>query len=647
MSIVFASRLAKYYGAQDVFADLAFSVARGDRIGLVGPNGSGKTTLLRLILGLEEPSQGSVHRARGLRVGYLPQEARFASQQTLYAEMLSVFAALRRQEQALLALAEEMAVAENPDALMARYASAEQRFELGGGYTYENRIRRVLSGLGFVPDTYESPVGLLSGGQITRALLARLLLQEPDLLLLDEPSNHLDLGALEWLESYLRDWPHSLLVVAHDRFFLDKVVSRIWELDRGRLERYRGNYSRYAAQRRQRAARRVREYQEQQEFIHKTEEFIRRYKAGQRSKEARGRQKRLNRLERIERPRRDPRMRLRLSAKLRSGDNVLMSDGALIGYETRPGGSEPGRLALFDTGQFLIQRGQCVALLGPNASGKTTFLRTISGEVDPLAGHLRLGASVRTGYLPQRQDWLDDSKTILEQILGLCDFQVEQARTLLGGFLFSGDEVSKQVGTLSGGERSRLALAILTLRGANLLLLDEPTTHLDLASQEILQEVLVSFGGTILLVSHDRYLVDAVASHVWVIENGRMRQFEGNYSSYLRQLEHERAESVEDGRQLQFSVRPSKARRRTRRRDRNHLAEKAARRRVQRFEALEREITQMEQRLAVMAGLIDQASSCQDLDRLQSLSADYQRLTATLAERFDEWELAVSVDQQE
>jgi len=643
MSIVFASRLAKYYGAQDVFAGLAFSIARGDRIGLVGPNGSGKTTLLRLILGLEEPSQGSVHRATGLRMGYLPQEARFASQQTLYAEMLSVFAALRRQEQALLALAEEMAVAENPDALMARYASAEQRFELGGGYTYETRIKRVLSGLGFAPDTYESPVGLLSGGQITRALLARLLLQEPDLLLLDEPSNHLDLGALEWLESYLRDWPHSLLVVAHDRFFLNKVVSRIWELDHGRLERYRGNYSRYAAQRRHRAARGVREYQEQQEFIHKTEEFIRRYKAGQRSKEARGRQKRLNRLERIERPRRDPRMRLRLSAELRSGDNVLMSAGALIGYETRPGGSELGRLTLFDTGQFLILRGQCVALLGPNASGKTTFLRTIAGEIDPLDGHLRLGASVRAGYLPQRQDWLDDGKTILEQILCLCDLRVEQARTLLGGFLFSGDEVFKQVGSLSGGERSRLALAILTLRGANFLLLDEPTTHLDLASQEILQEVLISFGGTILLVSHDRYLIDAVASHVWVIENGRMRQFEGSYSSYLRQLEHERTESVEDGRELRLS----RARRRTRRRDRNHLAEKAARKRVQRFEALEREITQMEQRLATMAALIDGASSCQDLDRLQSLSADYQRLTATLAERFDEWELVVSVDQQE
>jgi len=643
MSIVFASCLAKYYGAQDVFADITFSIARGDKIGLVGPNGSGKTTLLRLILGLEEPTQGSVHRARRLRMGYLPQEARFASQQTLYAEMLSVFATLRRQEQALLALAEEMAVAENPDAMMARYASAEQRFELNGGYTYENQIGQVLSGLGFAPDTYESPVALLSGGQITRALLARLLLQEPDLLLLDEPSNHLDLGALEWLESYLRDWPHSLLVVAHDRFFLDKIVSRIWELDHGRLERYRGNYSRYAAQRRQRAARRARDYQEQQELIHKTEEFIRRYKAGQRSKEARGRQTRLNRVERIERPRRDPRMRLRLSAKLRSGDNVLMGDGALIGYPTRPGGSEPSRLVLFDTGQFLIQRGQCVALLGPNASGKTTFLRTIAGEVDPLDGHLRIGASVRVGYLPQRQDWLDDSKTILEQILGLCDLQVEQARTLLGRFLFSGDEVFKGVGTLSGGERSRLALAILTLRGANLLLLDEPTTHLDLVSQEILQEVLVTYGGTILLVSHDRYLVDAVASHVWVIENRRMRQFEGNYSNYLRQLEHEELESVENGRESRLS----KARRRTGRRDRDHVADKVARGRVQRSEALEREIAQMEQRLAAMAGLIDQASSCQDLARLQSLSADYQQLTATLAERFDEWELVVSVDQQE
>jgi len=660
MSIVFGLRLGKYYGAQDVFADVDFRVARGDKIGLVGPNGAGKTTLLRIILGLEDPSEGSVHQARRLRIGYMPQEPVFSSQQTLYDEMLSVFGTLRRQEQDLLALAEQMAVAKNPGQAMARYAAAEQRFELAGGYTYENRIRRVLSGLGFRPEAYGCPIALLSGGQITRALLARLLLQEPELLLLDEPSSHLDLQALEWLESYLRDWPHSLVAVTHDRFFLDKVVSRVWELNHGRLEVYRGNYTSYAAQRRERLTRRLRDYQEQQEFISKTDEFIRRYRAGQRSKEARGRQKRLSHLERVERPREHRRMRLRLSAELRSGNNVLMSDGALIGYRTRPeaahddgassrgpGGASPERLVLFDTGPFLMRRGQRVALLGPNGSGKTTFLRTIVGDIEPLGGRLRLGASLRLGYLPQRQDWLDARKTALEQLLDLSELQAEQARALLGRFLFSGDEVFKKIGSLSGGERSRLALAILTVRGANFLLLDEPTTHLDLASQEILQEVLVNFGGTILLVSHDRYLLDALATRVWVIDGGRMRQFEGNYSSYTQQLAREAEESAREGERDRSPVGPSTTQPSCTTQHRHRSAERDAQKRDERTEALEAEIGRMEQRLAAIAGLIDRASARQDLARVRSLSSEYQQMQAALAERYGEWEQVVSLVQQE
>ena len=642
MSILLGQSLGKYYGAQDIFANVDFGIARGDKIGLVGPNGAGKTTLLRLILGLEEPSEGSVHRARGLRLGYLPQRPEFPSQQTLMGEMLGVFAALRKQQHELQALAEEMAAAQDPGELIEQYAEAEQRFELAGGYTYENRIKRVLSGLGFGPEVYDWPIATLSGGQVTRALLARLLLQEPELLILDEPTNYLDLEALEWLEAYLQEWPHSLLVVSHDRYFLDRVVTRIWELNHGALETYRGNYSSYVEQRRARTVRLQREYETQQEQIAKTEDFVRRYKAGQRSKEARGRETRLQRLERIEPPQHDRQLRLRMSATLRAGDNVLMSDGALIGYPSAPddlaedsGESQPQ--PLFDTGKFLILRGHRVALLGPNGSGKTTFLRTMLGQLAPLAGRVRIGASVRLGYLPQSQDWLDPNKTVLEQLLASGDLKPDQARHLLGRFLFSGDEVLKPISALSGGELSRLALAVLTLRGANFLLLDEPTTHLDVESQEVLQDVLRSYNGTILLVSHDRYLVDALATHVWVIQDGQMRQHEGNYSSYLAELERERAErnGGED--------RPApKARDEQRRLARQ--AERAARKQAERTATLEAEIQRIEQELATTTGLIDLASSGQDLARLRSLTTEYQRLEATLAERMREWENLASLE---
>jgi len=331
-----------------------------------------------------------------------------------------------------------------------------------------------------------------------------------------------------------------------------------------------------------------------------------------------------------------------MSATLRAGDNVLMSDGALIGYPSAPDGlaedsGESQPQPLFDTGKFLILRGHRVALLGPNGSGKTTFLRTMLGQLAPLAGRVRIGASVRLGYLPQSQDWLDPNKTVLEQLLASGDLKPDQARHLLGRFLFSGDEVLKPISALSGGELSRLALAVLTLRGANFLLLDEPTTHLDVESQEVLQDVLRSYNGTILLVSHDRYLVDALATHVWVIQDGQMRQHEGNYSSYLAELERERAErnGGED--------RPApKARDEQRRLARQ--AERAARKQAERTATLEAEIQRIEQELATTTGLIDLASSGQDLARLRSLTTEYQRLEATLAERMREWENLASLE---
>ncbi|MHB1293655.1 MAG: ribosomal protection-like ABC-F family protein [Anaerolineae bacterium] len=646
MSIVTGNGLGMYFGAQDVFSGIEFSIARGDKIGLVGPNGAGKTTLLRILMGREEPTAGTVVRAHGLRIGYLPQKPEFSSDQTLYAEMLTVFEGLQRQQADLLQLAEELASADSHDEIMQRYAEAEQRFDLAGGYEYENRIRRVLSGLGFGPETNDWPITTLSGGQVTRALLAKLLLQEPELLVLDEPTNYLDLAALEWLEGYLQSWQQSVLVVSHDRYFLDHVTNRIWELNHGTLETYRGNYSAFLVQREDRRALQQRLYEEQRETIAETEAFIRRYKAGQRSKQARGREERLNRLERVEAPRDNRHMHLRLSTSLRAGDNVLTSEGAVIGYPSRPDasaddGEDTAAHPLFNTDKFLMLRGQRVALLGPNGSGKTTFLRTLLGQLPPLAGRIRLGASVRLGYLPQNQNWLDPDKTVLEQVYAESSLHMEEARSLLGRFLFSADDVYKRVGTLSGGERSRLALAILTIRGANLLLLDEPTTHLDLDSQEILQQVLVGFGGTILMVSHDRYLVDAVATHVWAIQDGRMRVIEGNYTAYLQQLEQERLGARGPERETRADERNTEAIRRERK------VQREARRRAERTESLEEEITRLEQQLAALTEQIDQASTAQDPDRVHVLSRDYQQVETALAELLTEWEEAVGAHENE
>lgn len=634
MSLVTAHGLGKYFGAQDVFSDVELSIARDDKIALVGPNGAGKTTLLRILMGLEEPSAGQVHRSRDVQFGYLPQHAEFASQQTLHGEMLGVFEGLRSQQHDLQTLADAMA-AESDDAdLLARYAEAEHRFDAAGGYTYEQRIERVLSGLGFRCESYPVPVSVLSGGQVTRALLAKLLLQEPTLLILDEPTNYLDLRALEWLEDYLQSWPHALLVVSHDRYFMDKVVSRVWELSHGALKSYRGNYSAYLVQREAQIKRQTIEFEQQQQVIAETEEFIRRYKTGQRSKEARGRETRLNRLERVELPPQERAMQVRLSTPLRSGDKVLMSDGAQIGYVSSLAG-EPSAAqehVLLETGEFLVQRGQCVALLGPNGSGKTTFLRAILGESATLSGRIRVGASVRLGYLPQNQQWLDERKTVLEHVLDASRLQIDEARHLLGRFLFSGDEVFKQVSCLSGGERSRLALALLTLRGANVLLLDEPTTHLDVESQEVLQQVLQRFEGTILFVSHDRYLVDALATHVWVIEEGRLRQHEGNYSEYVLAAQQERQATGREASRRTVGAEYEERRRQERQIQRH------ARRRVERVQSLESEIDRLEEQVRHIASLIDLASSSHDMARVHALGLEYQQVQAALAGRLVEWE---------
>jgi ATP-binding cassette subfamily F protein 3 len=454
MSIIVAERIAKSFDPQDIFWDVSCSIAHQDRIALVGRNGTGKTTLLRILADLETPTDGRVHRAKGLRIGFLPQGAALTGEHTLWQEMMGTFELLRAMEARLQKLEADMADPSRAEAALEAYAPLRDRFEQLGGYTYQDRAKHVLMGLGFPPEEHNMPLAHLSGGQQTRALLARLLLESPDLLLLDEPTNHLDLQAIEWLEGYLNTWEGTVVMVAHDRYFMDRTVQKVWELAFGQLEIYSGNYSHYVQQRIDRYQRRLKEYQAQQEFIAKEQDFIQRYMAGQRSRQAKGRLKRLERFKRdeaLDRPREEHTISLRVQTSLRSGDKVVWSQDLVVGYHL----ASP----LFHCPDLDLRRGECVALLGPNGSGKTTFLKTVLGEVEPLAGYARLGASLKIGYFAQARTDLDPEKSVLDTILEIKNLPLGEARNYLARFLFTGDDVFKAVGDLSGGEQSRVALA--------------------------------------------------------------------------------------------------------------------------------------------------------------------------------------------
>jgi len=625
MALVTCNKLSKSYGAQDVLANITAEVPRGAKIALVGANGVGKTTLLRLLAGMEEPSGGTVSRARGLRIGFLPQESERAlrGEGTLWDEMLSAFSDLLAQQARLEATEAALAESDDPE-LLAAYGQQQQAFDVAGGYTYETRIRLVLSGLGFDARDHQRPLSQLSGGQKTRALLGHLLLENPDLLILDEPTNHLDLKALEWLEKWLRGWEGTLLLVSHDRYFMDRVVSVVWELAFGRLERYRGNYTHYTQQRAERHAQLLATYEAQQEHIARTEDYIQRNIAGQNTRQAQGRRKRLERFVRdkaIDAPREERAIRLDMQANARSGDQVLITQALQVGYH------DDG-VPLFDVPDITLYRGECAALIGPNAAGKTTFLKTVLGQLPPLSGQGRLGASVEVGYFAQAHETLNPESSVIDEILSMQDVPEGEARNLLARYLFTGDDVFKPVRALSGGERGRLALAKLALSGANFLLLDEPTNHLDIPSQEVLEATLADFAGTILLVSHDRYLIRNLATQIWALDQGQMTVFEGPYDEYLAQMEKESelpAETIPaptpqaDGHsQPRSGLTPYQ--------------------RARRLEELEAAIEVLEGQLEDLNQTLAAASEAGDVAQVAALGEAYSQAEAQLEANIAEWE---------
>lgn len=640
MPILSCTDVGKSFGAERIFSGITFQIHEHDRIGLVGPNGAGKSTLLNILARREEPDEGSVALARNTRVGYLTQYIDFQPQHTLREELLTVFAELRSWEHELGILAQEIsssAAQENKaryDTLLARYDELQMRYEHAGGYTYENRVEQVLDGLGFTREQQASPVMRLSGGQQTRAALGKLLLQEPDLLLMDEPTNHLDLAALEWLETYLLNWKGAMVIVAHDRYFLDKIVSRTFEMAFGRLEEYPGNYTKYLSLREERMERQLRVYEAQQAHIAHTEEFIRRYKAGQRSKEARGRQKLLDRLERVERPQDFPELHFEFAQGTDSGLVVISTNKLTVGYD---GGSKrdlqrsSDPTVLVRVADLELLRGDRVGFIGPNGAGKTTVLRILIGELPPISGHATIGHNVRIGYYSQTHAGLNYERTVLDEIRQVSVLSEEGARGFLGRFLFSNDDVFKPIGALSGGERSRVALAKLTLQGSNFLILDEPTNHLDLQSRQFLEEVLSEFEGTLLFVSHDRYFINSLATKVWAIEDGVLIPYMGNYTDYRTKKQP-----------IVLDVPAPVAAKKT------TVAEKPAvkpsnnkkpsRTKTRTVEDVEHDIEKAEAQVKTVETALSEAALQANAEQLTQLSAEYEHAKERVDELLIEWE---------
>jgi ATP-binding cassette subfamily F protein 3 len=678
MSLITVSTLSKSFGAEDLFSGVTFSVAKGARLALVGPNGIGKTTLLRIIIGQEEPSGGAITRAKNLRIGYLSQEADFELRGVLWDVCLEPFADLIHMQGEVERLEIEMSDAakrEHSDEYLrqalVRYGTVQHEFERRGGYVYQVRIKQVLTGLGFDPADFHMSLDHLSGGQRTRAHLARLLLSNPDLLLLDEPTNHLDIKAVEWLESYLTQWEGAAIIVSHDRYFLDHACNALLEMAISGAEYYRGNYSTYLQEREIRWNHRFEIFESEKDKLLKEVEYIKKNISGQNTLQAKGKLKRLTRVvqaieqvgmdaamnsnwsqldvetttspfsveeaERRVRSLRSPQritpdLHLHLRSTMRSGDLVIRTKNLKVGYRAEDGIPEK---FLFTAPDLELRRLDCAALIGPNGAGKSTFLKTILGQIEPLSGEVTLGASLQIGYFAQAHEGLDPNKTVLDEILAASPGMLPyQGREYLGKYLFSGDDVFKLVSMLSGGERGRLALAKLGLQDTNLLLLDEPTNHLDIPSQEVLQSVLDSYQGTILLVSHDRYLVDALATQIWEInpDESQMTAFRGTYSQMKEEREKEAARQsaqqavvVAEARVLNNEARRAKSK-----------ETKEERRKIAQLQELENKIAELESTLANLGAQLE--SPLVRPDEVRKIGTEYERVQREMDAKLDEWE---------
>ena len=625
MIVLQCNNLSKSYGIDTIFENVSFVIRQGDKVGLVGPNGVGKSTLLKCIVGEESVDSGIVSLGKGVRVAYLSQSISILEGDKLLIEyVLEEYSDLLKLRQEIDKYQKKMSLPEiyneskKLEAVMASYSNSVEIYEREGGYSFESKIRGILIGLGFQEADFNRNLSTFSGGQKTRISLAKILIRNPELLILDEPTNYLDLKAVEWLEGYLANFTGTILLVSHDRYFLDQATNVTLELNKSGVENYPGNYSKYLILKEQRQETYRREYEKQQDHIQRQEEYIRKYKAGIKSKQARGRQSILNRLERLDKPEEyNKKAAIEFRVETGTGEKVLEATNLSMEY--------PGKL-VFKGIDINIWKGEKVALIGDNGTGKTTILKMLAGKVSGI-GEIKLGSRVKTAYFTQEHEDLNMNNIVLEELWLSPKMTENEVRSVLGRFLFSGDSVDKKVGSLSGGERSRLMLAKLFLQNANFLILDEPTNHLDIGTREVLEDALLEFSGNLLFVSHDRYFINKLADRVLELEGGKLKEYLGDFDYYKwkkREMQLDEEAKLEKSKPIiKKTSKPKPVK---------------DDKKVVSIEKIEKEIELLEEKLAELGEKLGDTGLYSNPEEVKRCTEEYKKIEEELAELYAQWE---------
>ncbi|MGM0838979.1 MAG: ABC-F family ATP-binding cassette domain-containing protein [Bacillota bacterium] len=639
MIILQINQLTKYFGADLILSNIKLEVQSKDRIALVGRNGAGKSTLLKIISNQLSYDSGDIIKPKDVTIGYLAQDTGLQTERSIWDEMLTVFSGLKEMENQMRTLEAKMGdpayFEDGPlyARILKEYDEIQEAFKQKGGFQYEADIRSVLHGLRFSEFDYQTPIETLSGGQRTRLALAKLLLTKPDLLILDEPTNHLDIDTLSWLEGYLQGYPGALLIVSHDRYFLDKVVTTVYEISRKQSAKFLGNYSAYLAQKAEQYERDMKMFEKQQDEIAKLQDFVQRNLArASTTKRAQSRRKQLDKMQVMDRPQGDEKSAsIMFDIDRQSGNDVLKANNLAVSYDQTP---------IFRHVDISLSRGDSVALVGPNGIGKSTLLKTLVKQLEPLEGSFSFGANVSVSYYDQQQADLTSNKTVLAELWDEYPNKMEkEIRTILGNFLFSGDDVLKPVSTLSGGEKARLALSKMMLQRSNVLILDEPTNHLDLDSKEILENALIDYPGTILFVSHDRYFINRLATKVYELSRIGATEYLGDYDYYIEKkedaLELARLESEASS---SSHVRVAQAEKEKPSYEQEKEAKRLERQKKRRLEEIEKEIEEIENKLEENESQLCLPEVYQDHEKVLELNTQNEELQERLMVLMEEWE---------